>query len=542
MRELKRRLYAVRDRIVHAWTGGSGPPVLLLHGSPGSSSLVLPLAREFSTRYHVIAPDTPGFGLSEALPSTCLTLADLAEACKDLLDTLGLPCVLVYGTHTGAAIGLELAARHPERVAAFVLEGVPAFTEAEAAPLLSAAYMPEFVPDELGGHFSRTWTRFHDQFVWFPWHRREASALLESDGGSAEAIHQWVEMYYQCAAHYRPAYSAAIAGGAAVRAAAGAITRPGVFVAHPFDMLHPHLARLPQIAGLTRVESIDLTLPAFEARIGALLDELAERVALPRSVAVACQSATRRFIDFEHGALFLRRIGRGRTLRLLLHDAPGGGGRHEAEAARLAERHDATVLLPDLPGCGESAPFPNPDAVKLDDYVDVLAMLLRAEAGTPACVVGRGYGAALGIALRSRYPDLVSTLQCDGLPPRSPVTRASWDARIAPPIQIVEDGAHWYATWLMLRRSLLYRPWYSRLAQDRQSPPTLPDAWELQRWTCEVMRGHRSYGDLVHAVLRDDAWANAAVRPGVLDMAAPAASAVGPQAGHPGPDSPALHR
>jgi 2-hydroxymuconate-semialdehyde hydrolase len=105
---------------------GSGPPVLLIHGSgPGVSAWanwrlnIAPLARDF----RVIAPDMVGFGFTERPKDVAygkeLWLTHLA----DFLDALGLETVDLVGNSFGGGLALAFAIRHPARVRRLVLMG-----------------------------------------------------------------------------------------------------------------------------------------------------------------------------------------------------------------------------------------------------------------------------------------------------------------------------------------------------------------------------------------------------------------------------------
>lgn len=121
---------------------------------------------------------------------------------------------------------------------------------------------------------------------------------------------------------------------------------------------------------------------------------------------------------------------------LLAHGFVGDGpATFDRVAADLAI--DFTVLLPDLPGAGESAPPPPGSGVDL--YADVLADLLRAETDRPAAVVGLSFGGVAGIALTDRHPDLVAALVLAGayagwagsLPPEEVDRRVRLSAQVA---------------------------------------------------------------------------------------------------------------
>jgi len=104
---------------------GSGPPVLLIHGSgPGVTAyanwrLVMP---RLAGEYRLIAPDMLGFGYTEA-GAVRFDLARWTRQCVDLLDALNLDRVAVIGNSFGGAVGLRLALDHPRRVSRLVLMG-----------------------------------------------------------------------------------------------------------------------------------------------------------------------------------------------------------------------------------------------------------------------------------------------------------------------------------------------------------------------------------------------------------------------------------
>lgn len=98
------------------------PTLLLLHGFPTSSHMFRTLMPLLEDRFHLVAPDLPGFGFSDAPPRTefAYTFEHLAEVIERFTEKLGLARYAVYVFDYGAPIGFRLAARHPERVTAIV--------------------------------------------------------------------------------------------------------------------------------------------------------------------------------------------------------------------------------------------------------------------------------------------------------------------------------------------------------------------------------------------------------------------------------------
>ena len=114
---------------------GSGPPVLLLHGSgPGTTAAAwTPLIAALAPRFRVIAPDLLGFGESPR-PSGSLRGAWTAQA-LELMDSLGHETFAVVGNSAGGAIALSLACARPRAVTRVVAVGSMGFPMALPAGL-----------------------------------------------------------------------------------------------------------------------------------------------------------------------------------------------------------------------------------------------------------------------------------------------------------------------------------------------------------------------------------------------------------------------
>ncbi len=126
MREIHHRYAEVSGRrLFYREAGPSGAPVLvLLHGFPSSSFMFRDLIPLLADRYHVIAPDHLGFGLSDA-PSVedfGYTFDALTALTADLLSQLGVTRYAIYVHDYGAPIGWRLALSHPEAITAIITQ------------------------------------------------------------------------------------------------------------------------------------------------------------------------------------------------------------------------------------------------------------------------------------------------------------------------------------------------------------------------------------------------------------------------------------
>ncbi len=108
-----------------------GPVVLLLQGFPTSSHQFRNLIPLLADRYHVIAPDYPGFGESDAPPNDKFeySFAHYATLMDGLLGKLGAKRYAMYLFDYGAPVGFRLALKHPERVSAMIVQNGNAYDE-----------------------------------------------------------------------------------------------------------------------------------------------------------------------------------------------------------------------------------------------------------------------------------------------------------------------------------------------------------------------------------------------------------------------------
>jgi pimeloyl-ACP methyl ester carboxylesterase len=108
-----------------------GPVVLLLHGWPSSSRLFRNLIPLLADRYHVIAPDYPGFGNSAA-PSRdvfAYTFDHLGEVMEAFVQALHIEKFALYVTDFGGPLGFRLMLQKPSRMTALVVQNTPAYPE-----------------------------------------------------------------------------------------------------------------------------------------------------------------------------------------------------------------------------------------------------------------------------------------------------------------------------------------------------------------------------------------------------------------------------
>jgi pimeloyl-ACP methyl ester carboxylesterase len=179
----ERRTLTVRDTPIHILSGGSGPPLLFLHGAGGAGRW-LTFQDRLAERFTVHFPSHPGHGGAPAA-EWIDHISDLAFHYLDLLDTLGIERVHLVGASLGGWIGAEIATMAAPRLASLVLiDPVGIKIEGWIYPFLFGMDLPEVVA-----------TVFHNPAA--------AMALAPKD----MSIDTMIELYRQNAAVARVAWN-----------------------------------------------------------------------------------------------------------------------------------------------------------------------------------------------------------------------------------------------------------------------------------------------------------------------------------------------
>lgn len=107
------------------------PKLLLLHGFPTSSHMFRDLIPLLADRFHIVAPDLPGFGRSDMPPREKFTYTfdNIAAVIDRFTEVIGFDKFAVYVFDYGAPTGFRLAVAHPERITAIISQNGNAYVE-----------------------------------------------------------------------------------------------------------------------------------------------------------------------------------------------------------------------------------------------------------------------------------------------------------------------------------------------------------------------------------------------------------------------------
>jgi len=430
---MKRHFVSVGERLVHIRYAGSGPPLLLLHGSPNTGAIFEPFMEKLSEHYLVIAPDTPGNGESDALTEKADDATAHADAIIGLLDALSIRRLSVYGFHTGATFAAELAIRNRERISALVLDGYPNWTESEAQRL-DDTYLAPVGAEPDGAHLASLWSRVIEQSWHFPWHQQNNVHWLQQDLGNTQALHERAMELLRARATYALPYAAALRADGNKRLLQ--ISVPTLMIAAAHDPLCTHLSRTPPNPHITRAVEADSAL--VQQRV---MRHLAQQ---PKAVAadLHLRQAATHYLTIGGYQVLSR--GTGQTLHL--HNV--GGSSRAGSGLRI-----------DLPGHGlTDLPFPE-QIEDAREIVQEIAKKLGAE---------RLAGDGLGDVLASDQAATPLAIATPKVAPR-------W------------DGAHLLAAWHYVRFRRRYERWDDRHPAKLVRSP-LPSAEALTDEVLNVLQ------------------------------------------------------
>jgi haloalkane dehalogenase len=191
---IRRGYVTVAGRLMHYRAAGdiSSPTVLCLHQSPSSSAMYEPLMKSLADEFHLLAPDTPGFGGSDTLAGNIgdLEIADYANAMHEFLQQLEVDQCFVFGHHTGAGIAVQLEYDFPGTAIAIALSGPTLLSNDQKKSLPALASPIEVRPD--GSHLQKMWQRIS----------------AKDSQAPAQLLQREVQSAFACGASYQASYFA----------------------------------------------------------------------------------------------------------------------------------------------------------------------------------------------------------------------------------------------------------------------------------------------------------------------------------------------
>ncbi len=480
-------------RQVHYRRAGSGPLLLMLHQSPRSSRELVPLMQQWGEHFTIVAPDSPGYGLSDLLDADTVELDDFASATMEFMDAIGAGRFGIYGFHTGGMIGIAIAQGYPGRVASFACNGVAVPTDDELGDIL-ANYFPRFEPRWDGSHLSWLWAKNREQTIFFPWYRHTLAGRLDFPLASPGQLQSGVLEFLRAADHYHVAYRAAFVSHTE-RVVPG-LKVPGLITAAGTDPLQPHLARLEDVPGCVQVMASDTQdqnrencLEQVRAHTGDELPAAPATLPMPGRL-------WKQLIEVDEGTVMVNRGGEGLDQPVVvLHGAGGSSATIAFITAGLAENR--SVLSIDLPGHGETDLTPGHGGATIETCAKLVLAVIRQLNLQSVDLVGVEGGACVAVEIALRHPDSIARLALVH-PTELNVEQADeWNESGLPSLEPDWAGGHLQRCWHMVRDSRMYFPWFRRDRTGiRWQEPELDDR-RIQLEVTEYLKAEGAWQEML---------------------------------------------
>ena len=476
-------------RQVHYRHVGQGPVVLMFHQSPLSSRDMLATMLRWKSHFTCIAPDSPGYGLSDPLGVERAEMTDFALAATEFMDALGIRKAAMYGFHTGAMITAAIAECFPERVHCAAANGYVVLDEAARADIV-ANYLPPFVPKWDGSHLTWLWARMREQSIFFPWYRKNLADRMQNSLPSPEALHIAALDLLRSGDEHRVGYRAAFTMKSDLTARN--ISVPTLLTAAKTDVLSTHLPRINHKSASVTVqaggsvkETLDLCRDWIKQRYPAMPGFA------PAPTAALRGKMWQQYINVPGGQLRLRRNddARGRPV-LVQHDAAGSSEVVHALASGFIGRRPVIAL--NLPGHGESdntlAHGARKGTVNVGSYAKSVLAALKSLGIREFDFVGTWGGGFVGLELALLAPKRLRHLvMCDVLYLNA-AQRKDLKAHYTPDIRPDWYGGYLLQAWHLMRDQGLFWPWYRRTADAVIRKPIYLDPVMVNGRVLELFR------------------------------------------------------
>jgi pimeloyl-ACP methyl ester carboxylesterase len=187
-----------------------GRPLLLLHEGRGSSRVLEPLMAALARRRAVYAPDIPDNGASDPLIEQRPTIADYSAAIAATAAALRLKSCDIYALGAGATVALRLL-RLPAFAKSRAFLEAPDFYAPAFARRLAKEWVPPIAPQWDGAHLNRLWLMLRDEYAFWPWFDKSATAACAIDAPDDwQELHARVKDIVRSLATYHRLSSAAL--------------------------------------------------------------------------------------------------------------------------------------------------------------------------------------------------------------------------------------------------------------------------------------------------------------------------------------------
>ena len=507
MGSITRHFATVDGRQVHYRLAGSGPPVVMLHMSPVSSRIFETVMPSWADALTIIAPDRPGYGLSDPLLEETPELEHFALDLAAFVDCLGLDRFGLLGAYTGAMVAAEFARLYPERPTVTILDGYVVLSDALRRDIL-ANYFADHDPKPDGGHMAHLWARIRDQYLYWPWYNKTAAGRAprgpKLDVPPADQIQADVLDLLRTGRYEGSGYGAAFrADGVRLFQE---ISSRCCLLGHDADILIDDLLSElpPNLPDNIRIERYRTAAESFVLAKELLLDAaVGDSPKLPYSPPPGGRLWSD-FIEVDSGQIYVRRSAEenGKPL-VLIHDM-GASSKQWSEALDVLQSRRPTLAF-DLPGHGETGAAAGNGPMTLSFMAEKIAEALTTLNITDIDLVSMGGGGLVALDLVLRSPSLAASLVAIDFWLLAEDEAAALSGDLAPELTPRSHGGHLLAAWMAARDGELYWPWFEPVVDNSIDDPPDLDLDLVQRNAADLLKAAPWHRDAVASATAYDA-------------------------------------
>ena len=205
---MEQQFILVKGIKIHYRKKGLGETIVLLHASPRSGKMLENFGNMLSEHFEVIIPDLPGYGYSESIPQKVESLDDAVPYLKALFEALNLSKPSIYGTATGAQLGIAYALTYPNDIKNLYLDNPAHFSEEEYQQI-SYNYFVDLTPKQDGSHLKYLWNHVRESMMYFPWYDHSPENQFSTNEPSPTIISEIANEYLAAGIRYDEFYRAA---------------------------------------------------------------------------------------------------------------------------------------------------------------------------------------------------------------------------------------------------------------------------------------------------------------------------------------------
>ncbi len=205
---MEQKFIEVKGIKIHYRTAGWGKPIILLHASPRSGKMLEKFGDMLSNHFNVVIPDLPGYGYSESIPQKVESMNDVVPYLKEFISAIHLKKPDIYGTATGAQLGIAFALKYPNELKTLYLDN-PAHFSKEEYQQISENYFVNLTPQTDGSHLQNLWNHVRESLMYFPWYDHSSESQFSNVEPSNSVISEIVKEYLMAGVRFDELYRAA---------------------------------------------------------------------------------------------------------------------------------------------------------------------------------------------------------------------------------------------------------------------------------------------------------------------------------------------